>query len=275
MISFMELRKDLAKILGRFLDEDEAQAESWRWFEEGLDWNRAKLIAKGDEAVPGVMREQIGHWLRRRREGEPWAYILGWCEFRGRRFRVDHNVLIPRPETDMLIEAALELGKRLGVDRAVDVGTGSGIIAISLALETNWLVTATDLSPQALGIAKQNADALNAEVRFLEGDLLSPLESPLGLVISNPPYVAEEDRPTLQRELSFEPAMALFSGDRGLEHPTALLRQTKERGAAACLLEIGSGQGDELTRRARSFGWRDVELRSDFAGHDRVLVTIA
>lgn len=271
-LSHTELRSDLAKALAAFLDPEEAWAESWRWFEEGLGWDRARLAARGEEPVADGLGERIGKWLRRRRDGEPWAYILGWTLFRGRRFEVDREVLIPRPETELLVEAALELGARLDLHRAADIGTGSGIVAVSLALERAWAVTATDISAGALGVARRNAKAHGAALHFLQGDLLAPLPEPLGLVVSNPPYVDPADRPTLQRELSFEPALALFSGDHGLRHPTEILRQARERHAPACVLEIGAGQGQELGQRALGFGWRSVEIRPDWAGHDRVLI---
>jgi release factor glutamine methyltransferase len=111
-------------------------------------------------------------------------------------------------------------------------------------------------------------------VEFHQGDLLAPLPDPLGLVIANLPYVDPADQPTLQRELAFEPALALFAPDRGLALSTALLGQAKARGAAACLLEIGAGQGGELCRRAMGLGWGKAMIHQDFAGHDRILVAL-
>jgi release factor glutamine methyltransferase len=273
--TFHQLRLDLASALAGFLAPEEAQAECSRWFEDGLGRSRTWLAAHGMEPVPDEMRRLVSHWLRRRATGEPWAYILGWSLFRERRFQVTPDTLIPRPETELLVEAALEVGQRLGVDRCVDVGTGSGIIAVSLALETSWQVVATDLSPGALAMAKQNAKALEAVVQFEEGHLLDPVMAPLGLVVANLPYVDPADQPTLQRELTFEPASALFAADGGLALSTALLAQAKARAAPACLLEIGSGQGGELCRRAMGLGWGKAMIHQDLAGHDRILVALA
>jgi release factor glutamine methyltransferase len=222
----------------------------------------------------GVLRK-IDIWLDRRRKGEPWAYILGWSLFRGHRFEVTPDTLIPRPETELLVEAALEVGQRLKVDHCVDIGTGSGIIAVSLALETNWKMTASDLSPGALKIAKKNADVLGAAIQFHEGDLLEPVPDPLGLVVANLPYVDPADQPALQRELSFEPPSALFAPDRGLALSTLLLTQARARKAPACLLEIGAGQGGELCRRAMGIGWCKAMIHKDLAGHDRILIALA
>jgi len=225
--------------------------------------------------VPAEVRRRVSAWVRRRRKGEPWAYILGWTFFRDRRFKVSPATLIPRPETELLVEAALDVGRRLKVDRCVDVGTGSGIIAVSLALEADWQVTASDLSSGALAVAGENARTLGARVSFLEGSLLEPVPDPVGLVVANLPYVDPADQPTLQRELAFEPASALFAPDRGLALSETLLRQARDRQAPACLLEIGAGQGGELCRRGMGIGWSKVMIHQDLAGHDRILVALS
>jgi release factor glutamine methyltransferase len=272
--TYRQLRLDLSAALAEFLDLSEAHAESVRWFEEGLDLSRSWMAAHGGEQVPASIRQQVGAWVRRRRTGEPWAYILGWTLFRDRRFKVTRDTLIPRPETDLLVEAALDVGKRLGVDRCVDVGTGSGIIAVSLALETAWQVAAGDVSPGALAVARENASALKAAVTLHEGSLLEAVPDPLGLVVANLPYVDPADGPGLQRELAFEPASALFAPDRGLALSVELLAQARTRKAPACLLEIGAGQGGELCRRAMGLGWGKAMVHQDFAGHDRVLIAL-
>jgi len=273
--TYHQLRLDLATALAVFLDLEEAHAECVRWFEEGLDLSRTWMAAHGSDQVPAEVRRRVSAWVRRRRKGEPWAYILGWTSFRDRRFKVNPDTLIPRPETELLVEAALDVGRRLKVDRCVDVGTGSGIIAVSLALETDWQTSATDLSPGALAVAGENARALGAPVSFMEGDLLEPVPDPVGLVVANLPYVDPADQPTLQRELAFEPASALFAPDRGLALSEALLRQARNRRAPACLLEIGAGQGGELCRRGMGIGWSKVMIHQDLAGHDRILVALA
>jgi release factor glutamine methyltransferase len=272
--TYRQLRLDLGAALAGFLDHAEAHAESLRWFEEGLGLSRSWMAAHGGDLVPDEVRLQVSDWVRRRRTGEPWAYILGWCLFRERRFRVSPATLIPRPETELLVEAALDVGRRLRVDRCVDVGTGSGIIAASLALETDWQVSATDLSAGALAVARQNAAELGARLAFFEGNLLDAIPDPLGLVVANLPYVDPADEPGLQRELAFEPASALFAPDRGLALSTQLLERARARQAPACLLEIGAGQGGELCRRALGAGWRKAMVHQDLAGHDRILVAL-
>jgi release factor glutamine methyltransferase len=272
--TYHQLRLDLATALAVFLEPEEAHAECLRWFEDGLGLSRSWMAAHGTDLAPAEVRRQVSAWIRRRREGEPWAYILGWSLFRDRRFQVTRDTLIPRPETELLVEAALEVGRRLKVDRCVDVGTGSGIIAASLALETAWQISATDISAGALAVARENAGSLGAVVEFHAGSLLEPVPDPLGLVVANLPYVDPADEPTLQRELAFEPPSALFAPDRGLALSTDLLTQARTRQAKACLLEIGADQGGELCRRAMGAGWGKAMIHKDLAGHDRILIAL-
>lgn len=274
MQTYRDLRLDLGAALAVFLDPQEASAECHRILEEGLGRSRSWMVAHGDETVPEAVRHQVGAWVRRRRSGEPWAYILGWTTWRGRRFEVTAETLVPRPETELVLEAALDVGRRLGVLHAVDVGTGTGILGITLALETDWNLRATDVSRGALAVARRNAEALGAQVAFREGHLLDPVPDPLGLVVSNPPYVDPSDQPGLQRELAFEPPRALFAGDRGLALSTELLATAQRRHAPACVLEIGAGQGQDLSERARGLGWTRVAVHQDLAGHDRILLAL-
>lgn len=274
-MDFRSLRLHLQIQLEDVLPKEEASAESWLWFEDGLGRSRSWVAAHGDLQAAPEDGARLEAWLERRRTGEPWAYILGWTLWRGRRFEVTRDTLIPRPETELVLEAALEVGRRLGVFHACDVGTGSGILGITLALETDWRLSASDISRKALKVAQRNAASLGAQVAFREGSLLAPLTDPVGLVVSNPPYVDPDDRPGLQRELAWEPESALFAPDRGLAVATALLREARVRSAPGVVLEIGAGQGQDLKVRAEAMGWRNLLIHSDFSGHDRVLVALA
>lgn len=269
------LRSQIQAGLSAFLPTAEAEAEAWRWLTEGFGMDMAWLLAHGDEPVPKECLAKVDDWMERRSRREPWAQILGWSEWRGRRFEVTPDTLIPRPETELVLEAALEVGRRLGVHHACDVGTGTGILGISMALETDWKVVATDLSRKALRVARRNAESLGARLVFKEGDLLGPVPDPVGLVVSNPPYVDPADRDSLQPELGHEPESALFASDRGLGTALRLLREAHVRSAPAIVLEIGAGQGEELAARARTVGWRKTMIHKDFASHDRVLIGLA
>lgn len=278
--SWFLLRQRLTAELGGFLEPEEARAEAGAWLEEGFGKSRAWLAANGGEAVPFAAQAQAAAWLKRRATGVPWQQILGWTPFRGRRFRVTRDTLIPRPESELAVEEALALGRRLDTARLVDVGTGSGIIAISLALEGPWPIAAVELSLGALQVAKANAEALGARVAFHEGSLLDPLPEAFfadgrTLVVANLPYVDPADAPSLQRELAFEPQMALFSPGAGLDLNRALIRQARVRNACGIVLELGAGQGAELAACAEAEGWRQARIVQDWAGHDRVLVAEA
>lgn len=280
MTTWYRLRTSLAEGLASMLDADEARAEAALWLEEGLGKSRAWIMANGSEAAPFAARAQVAAWLKRRETGEPWQLILGWTVFRGRRFKVTRDTLIPRPETELAVEEALMLGHARGAARAVDIGTGSGILAISLAQESPWSLSAVELSPAALEVAKVNAASLDARVAFYEGSLLDPLPDAFfadgrALVVANLPYVDPADAPGLQRELDFEPASALFAPDRGLALNRQLLRDARARGACGIVLELGAGQGDELVAFAKACGWNSPRIVKDWHGHDRVLVAEA
>jgi release factor glutamine methyltransferase len=232
------------------------------------------MLAHGDEPLPDETRQQLEIWLKRRKTGEPWAYILGWAAWRGRRYSVTPATLIPRPETEQVLESALQLAVQTGARSIADIGTGAGILGISLALETSLEVTATDICSDALAAAKQNAHGHGAALKWACGDLLEPLLHPVDLIVSNPPYIAFEDESSLSREISFEPRKALFAPDSGMEVIARLLRQAFDIRVKGAVIEIGSGQGDALKRKALDIGWRTVEIKQDMAGHDRVLIAL-
>ena len=223
--------------------------------------------------APGAERHFV-ELLERRLRGEPVAYLLGEREFWGRRFAVDARVLIPRPESEHLVEIALALALPPR-PRIVDLGTGSGCLAVTLALELDGArVTAVDLSPAALAVAAANARRLGARVAFCGGDLAGSLRlDTCDLLISNPPYVDPLDAPSLSPEVSaFEPHLALFAagGDAVIAH---LLRQARAlRPGAFALLEIGLGQLARVESRLPGSGLELVEARPDLAGIPRALL---
>jgi release factor glutamine methyltransferase len=173
-----------------------------------------------------------------------------------------------------VLEAALRLAKRTEAESAVDVGTGCGILGIALALEAKLEVTATDISEEALGVAKKNAEAHGAELAWACGSLLEPLGDPIGLVVSNLPYIDPADRQGLQRELKCEPPEALFAEGGGTGLIKMLLLQAHARQAKCLALEIGSGQGAELAAYASNIGWQNIEIKQDMSKHDRVLTAV-
>jgi release factor glutamine methyltransferase len=235
----------------------------------GLD--EAQILARDDERVPAPVERRFEELLARRLRGEPVAYLVGEREFWGRPFRVDRRVLIPRPETEHLIEVALGLALPPH-PRILDVGTGSGCLAVTLALELGRArVAAVDLSPAALAVAAANARRHAARVDLAAGDLTSALRlDRFDLVISNPPYVDPRDQAGLSPEItSFEPALALYAEGGAAIFARLLLAASELRQAAFLLFEIGRGQLPSIEALAGSSGFEVVEARADLAGIPR------
>lgn len=206
--------------------------------------DRAWVLSHPEHEVNELALETL---LQRRESGEPLAYILGYREFFGRRFRVDHSVLIPRHETEILVETALRL-KNLPM-KVLDIGTGSGCIAITLKLERPaWEVWATDISFPALQMARENAETLGADITFRHSNLFDQLgDETFDLIVSNPPYIGREE--VLPREVrDFEPDSALFADDHGLAFYRQLAGQVLRFLAPGghLIMEIGQTQGLEV-----------------------------
>jgi release factor glutamine methyltransferase len=222
-----------------------------------------------DLAVSGPAARTFRDLVQRRAVGhEPVAYLLGRKGFRYLDLDVDGRVLIPRPETELLVEVGLGLPEGA---RVADIGTGSGAVALALKGERPDLdVLATDVSHDALDVARANAARLGLDVAFARGDLLDAVEGALDAVLSNPPYVAEGARlaPDILRH---EPPGALFAGPDGLDVVRRLVPQAAAR-APFLALEIGEGQADAVEELMRAAGYAGVERRADLAGIDRVIV---
>jgi release factor glutamine methyltransferase len=231
------------------------------------------LVAHDDRVLTTEEASRFEHQLARRLAGEPVQYLLGRCEFYGRSFRVDPRVLIPRPETELVCEHVLRLAAP-GM-RVIDVGCGSGAIAVTLALEMPDLdVLGSDVSIDAILVARANAQRLGARVRFAAGDLLVHTRERFSLIVSNPPYIPAEDVPGLQREVSLhEPRLALSGGPGGLEVIERLAGEAFERldPGGSLVLEIGWDQGDRVRQLAGSLGFRAV-VHEDLAGLPRCAV---
>jgi release factor glutamine methyltransferase len=233
--------------------------------------DRVWLYAHGGEELSEVGWIHFGRYLHERMAGKPTQYITGRQEFYGREFRVSPAVLIPRPETEHVVEAALAVIQP-GMT-VVDVGCGSGAIAVTLALETQARVIATDISLDALQVASENARRLGASIEFVAADLIAPLRS-LNAIVSNPPYVPTVDRTVLQREVrDYEPLVALFGGNTGLELYRRLIADAPRvlENGGWLIVELGFNLA-EAVRAMLGEGWSDVRLIPDLAGIPRVLV---
>ncbi len=237
----------------------------------------ADLLARPETPVIAPAYAQFAEWVERRAAGEPLAYLVGETEFRGRVFQVSPDVLIPRPETDVLIELALDKLKGLDAPRILDLGTGSGIVAISLALECPAAtLVAVDLEKGAISVARNNAGRLGARIDFRQGDWFAPVAGErFDLIVSNPPYVAEGD-PHLERDgLPFEPRMALTDGAAGgdglacIRHIVANAADHLNPGGWL-LFEHGYDQGEASRNLLTAAGFKTAFTHPDLAGIDRV-----
>jgi release factor glutamine methyltransferase len=239
-----------------------------------LGRDHAWLEAHRDAVLEPAQERDFAALVARRAAGEPVAYITGRREFFGRDFEITPAVLIPRPETELLVE--LGAAKIYGVSRAqvLDLGAGSGCVAITLALEVAAAqVTAVDVSANALALARRNAEGLHADVRFLQSDWFSALgDERFHLIVGNPPYVAVGDPHLSAGDLRFEPAGALASGVDGLDAIRRIVTQAPDHlePGGWLILEHGYDQGPAVTGLLAAAEFEDIEQHSDLAGILRV-----
>lgn len=257
-------RRDAALLLRRLFELDAAQ-----------------FFLRSDLHI--APEELRAYWslIERRASGEPLQYITGHQEFYGLDFIVTRDVLIPRPETELIVEKALELARGLPDPLIVDVGTGSGCIAIALAKNLpNARLIATDISEAALELARLNAERHRTRIEFFCGDLMEPLgqlrmEGSVDFIVSNPPYVPSSEPQLLQPEvLNYEPALALFGGQDGLEFHRRLLNEANRylKPGRYMIVEIGCGQIRAIRTLIDPRDWELIEAANDLQGIPRALV---
>lgn len=238
-----------------------------------LHRERVYLFGHPEHELSELEWLHYGRYLHERLKGKPTQYITGQQEFYGREFRVNADVLIPRPETEHVVEAALQLAPAPA--RLVDVGCGSGILAVTLRLETGAEAWATDISERAIGLARQNAGHLGARVEFVACDLLSAFApGSFDLVVSNPPYVPLADGPGLQREVrDWEPREALFAGPTGFEVYERLVHEAERvlRPGGWLIMELGYNSYDRVSEMFGNCWDEPRRTFPDLAGIPRVI----
>jgi release factor glutamine methyltransferase len=236
-----------------------------------LGLSRLDLYTQHDRPLTPAERESAREPVRRRGAREPLAYVLGDWGFRRLTLRTDRRALVPRPETEVVVDRCLALLENVARPRVLDVGTGTGAIALSLAQELNGAtIVATDASAEALALARENSELLGFDVELREGDLLAGATGPFELVVSNPPYVEAGELDALEPEVrDWEPRTATV----GEEHTAAIAA-----GAAGVLgpggwlvLEIAAGRGEQVSELLRGLGYEEVRAGADLAGRDRVV----
>ncbi len=259
------------------IDPSEASLDASLLARHVLGWDRARLLANIKDEAPAGFDEAFTQVIERRRRREPVAHITGHREFWGLDFEVTSDALTPRPESELIVEEAIATFPDRPRLKIVDVGTGSGCLAVALAVEfPDAAVFATDVSPAALALARRNAERhrVGKRISFVQTDLL-PTATDVDLIVSNPPYVPERDAPSLAPEVrDHEPHVALFGGADGLAVYRRLLPDARAHASTDGLLivEVGYDQDADVTALAAESGWRLVRSRRDLQGIARTLV---
>ncbi len=245
-----------------------------------LHLNRVELYLQFERIVTPAERETFKALIQRRSQREPLQYILGEAEFYGLRFKVKPDVLIPRPETELLVDSIIEYLRQFPIEKPeiLDIGTGSGCIAIAVKHQVPAAaVTAVDVSPAALDVARENARIHEVDIEWIAGDgirFLAETSSRYHVIVSNPPYIAENEWASLQPEVKqFEPRQALVSGSTGLEFYEQIIPLAGKRlhPGGRLVLEIGYNQGETVPRIMETHGFR-YELKHDYQHINRVVI---
>ncbi|PSR04925.1 MAG: peptide chain release factor N(5)-glutamine methyltransferase [Bacteroidetes bacterium SW_8_64_56] len=247
---------------------------------EILDCDRAQVYAHSERPVPPDVAQRFGELVERRVQGEPLQHLLGYASFRGLQLQVSPDVMVPRPETETVVDRALACIENRERPRVLDVGTGSGCIALALKHERpDAVVYACDVSPDALAVARANADALQLDVQFLEADVLADegsngMPRDVDLLVSNPPYIPDDEAdalPPVVRE--YDPAVALFAGDDPLRFYRALADWTRALCApgASFVFEVHAAYADEVAALLRRERLVEICTDEDLSGRPRVV----
>lgn len=259
-------------------DRLDARQEA-RWLTAAvLDWSPGELARRLEQPVTFTAADRVRAAAERRRQGEPMGYAVGTAPFRHLVLAVDARVLIPRPETEIVVEEALRATAGRPGGLAVDIGTGSGAIALSLATEGRFeRVIGTDISADALAVAAANAArvALVVPVEFRLGADYAPLDAPARVIVSNPPYIAYDEAAALPASVrDWEPATALFAADQGMARYAALLSQGANwlEPEGVLVLELDARRASDTAALAMQYGWQNVHVVRDLIGRERVLI---
>lgn len=260
----------------------EADLDAWYLLEYVTGISRAAFYADPDREVPKAQKEQYEDCLKRRIRRIPLQHITGEQEFMGLKFRVNEHVLIPRQDTETLVEQALDLLKAKAAPRAegkyrfLDMCTGSGCILLSMLFHTRYPASGigADISEKALAVARDNADALGMKADFIQGDLFENVKGKFSMILSNPPYIPSAVIETLQEEVRLhDPREALDGKEDGLYFYRRIVKESREYLLAGgyLLLEIGHDQAEEVSGLMHQAGYSDVRVKKDLAGLDRVV----
>ncbi len=255
-----------------FYPEDELRELAYWILEESTGMTRTEILFGCKDTKKNVYAQEIEVILQKLRAHEPIQYVFGHTEWMGLDLRVTPATLIPRPETAELVEWVLHVADKNKPLRVLDIGTGSGCIAIALKKATpNWQVTGLDISNEALEVAKENAKRNNVTIHWQQADILSLCSLPMvDIIVSNPPYICEKEKVDMQaRVLDYEPARALFVPDND---PLLFYRKIASlKGASMLFFEINEAYGEQVCSMLRTIGYTNVELKKDMYGKTRMV----
>lgn len=272
----MEYRYTVNRILRQTADElrsvahEEAEIEARELVMRSLGVeSRAELAASVNKEINAEQYAKLREYILRRKTGEPLQYILGFWEFMGLRFKTDARALIPRQDTETLCEEAIALIKRRGYKTCLDLCAGSGCIGISIANICGTEVTLADISEAALSLCRENAEANGVNARTIKTDMFDGIADKYDIIVCNPPYLTASDMASLQRELTFEPANALYGGVDGLDFYRRIARDYAQRlnDGGALALEVGIHQAEEV---AKMLG--GARIVKDVCGIERAVI---
>ncbi len=267
------------RLMAAGIAADEAAIDVDLYARTILGWDRTRLIVEQQAPTPAALQPRFSEWIARREQREPTAYIIGTREFWGLEFAVSPSVLIPRPESEFIVGEAVERLRNTAAPRIADVGTGSGCIAVSIARELPHAhVTATDISGEALEVARANADRLGVSDRitFVETSYLDGVDGTFDAVVSNPPYVKDQHKALIQRAVfKYEPHVALFGGADGLSGVRSVLDGAGKRLVPGgwVIVEFGDGQDDDVRALVGQYPrYRLLDIKEDLQGIPRTAV---
>ena len=275
MTLLTKLGKAREQLVAAGISESEASLDVDLYARTILGWDRASLLTRRGDDVPIELEPKFSEWVARRERREPTAYILGVREFWGLEFTVTPAVLIPRPETEFIVEEALALAQ---VERMADIGTGSGCLAVAIAHERrDCRIVASDLSIAALDVARANAvrHGVNHRIEFVQTSYLDSVDGTFDLIVANPPYVKDGDAPALSRDVRHEPSVALFGGTDGLRDVGGVLQTARDRlvSGGSFLMEFGYGQEEAVSQLVAAIPQLRLErIREDLQGIPRTAI---
>lgn len=259
------------------IEKNEANAEVKLLLEHFCNFKTIDILfgKKLDTSKLNLVKEKV---LERIRTGNPVQYIIGFADFMGEKFIVNKNVLIPRDETEILVTKAIEIALKTNSKKILDIGTGSGCIACSIAKAIDGLILGIDISKEALDVANKNAERLilNKRVSFKESDLFSNLEGEkFDIIVSNPPYIPPQEKANIQKEVLKEPDLALYTKDnKGLEFYEKITQNAPKylNKNGYILFEIGINQSEDVKNLLLKNGFKNIQIEKDLANIDRVVI---